>query len=231
MTHDDAFIPPITAMNARVYRLVPSIFPPTSLFDDVADPEDLEEVYFVESMTNDRLRDEVGDIFLVPAEDRVVGPGSTPIMAAFTHLNPDGGRFTDHTYGAYYAALELETAVSETIHHREEFLKRTQEGPIDVDMRAYGARLTADLHDIRGFRDEHPEFYEADNYAASQALAAVLRRNGSDGIAYASVRHAGGNCVAVFRPRLLSKCRQERHLTYRWDGSGIRVVYEKSSFR
>ena len=70
------------------YRIVASRFPPISLFEDVADPADLEAVYAIEAMTNDRLRQEVGDISLVPVEDRVVGPGSTPIMAAFTHLNP-----------------------------------------------------------------------------------------------------------------------------------------------
>src|SRR3546814_12948939 len=43
------------------YRIVASRFPPISLFEDVADPADLEAVYAIEAMTNDRLRDEVGD--------------------------------------------------------------------------------------------------------------------------------------------------------------------------
>ena len=42
-------------------RLVPSRFPPVSLFDRVADPKDLEALYALESLTNDRIRDEVGD--------------------------------------------------------------------------------------------------------------------------------------------------------------------------
>jgi hypothetical protein len=33
--------------------------------------------YQIEAMTNDRLREEVGDISLVPPEDRVSGPGSS----------------------------------------------------------------------------------------------------------------------------------------------------------
>lgn len=72
------------------YRIVPSRFPPVGLFDAVADPDDLEAVFQIEAMTNDRLRDEVGEISLVLPEDRVSGPGTTPIMAAFTHLKPDG---------------------------------------------------------------------------------------------------------------------------------------------
>ena len=77
------------------YRLVPSRFPPVGLFDRVSDPADLEVVLAVESLTNDRLRNETGEIRLVPPEDRVSGPGTTPIMAAFTHLNPEGSRFSD----------------------------------------------------------------------------------------------------------------------------------------
>jgi len=80
-------------------RIVPSRFPPIQLFERVADPDDLEAVFELESLTNSRLRDEVGDIRLVPPEDRISGPGTAVIMAAFTHLNPDGSRFTDGTYG------------------------------------------------------------------------------------------------------------------------------------
>ncbi|WP_366132444.1 RES domain-containing protein [uncultured Ferrovibrio sp.] len=32
-------------------------------------------------------------------------------MAAFTHLNPDGSRFTDGTCGVFYAANILDTAI------------------------------------------------------------------------------------------------------------------------
>ena len=82
------------------WRLVPSRFPPVGLFDRVSRAEDLDIVQAIEGLTNDRLREEIGLIHLVPKEDRVYGPGTTPIMAAFTHLNPDGSRFTDGSYGA-----------------------------------------------------------------------------------------------------------------------------------
>jgi hypothetical protein len=52
-------------------------------------------------MTNPRLREEAGNLTLVPLEDRVSGPGTTPIMAAFTHLNPEGSRFSGGSFGVY----------------------------------------------------------------------------------------------------------------------------------
>lgn len=212
------------------YRIVPSRFPPISLFEDVADPADLDAVYAIEAMTNDRLREEAGELSLVPLEDRVSGPGTTAIMAAFTHLNPEGDRFTDGSYGVFYASHSVETAVTETRHTRALFLSATDEPAQELDMRVYAVDLTADLQDIRGLRDEHPALYDPMLYASSQHFAAVLRDAGSDGIVYESVRHDGGECVAVFRPRLLSNCRQERHLCYVWDGTVIAMIYEKKSF-
>lgn len=220
--------PPVSPVVWRpCYRIVPSRFPPIGLFEEVADSADLDAVYAIEALTNDRLRDEVGDLALVPHNDRVSGPGTSAIMAAFTHLNPEGDRFTDGSYGVFYAGCSLETAIAETRHHRELFMRRTEEPAQELDMRVYAVDLNARLHDIRGWRDTRPDLYHPHEYAAPQAFAARLHRAGSDGIVYASARHADGECAAVFRPRLLSRCRQERHLCYRWDGELIAEVYEK----
>ena len=211
------------------YRIIPSRFPPVGLFDKVADPADLEAVYRIEAMTNDRLREEAGELSLVPLEDRVSGPGTTAIMAAFTHLNPEGSRFTDGSYGVFYAGLTLDTAIEETKHHRALFLRATDEPAQEIDMRVYAVDLDAGLCDIRGMRNRRDQLHDPDSYAASQSFALKLREEGSDGIVYQSVRHEGGECAAVFRPRLLTNCRQERHLCYVWDGSNICTVYEKKA--
>lgn len=222
---------PISAVDWRpCFRIIASRFPPISLFENVADPEDLEAIYQIEAMTNDRLRDEAGELSLVPPEDRVSGPGSSPIMAAFTHLNPVGDRFTDGSYGVFYAGNTIETAVAETKFHRAKFMAATSEPAQELDMRVYAVDLAADLHDIRAMREGHAELYHTASYSASQAFAADLRAAGSNGIVYQSVRFDGGECVAVFRPRLLGNCRQERHLCYVWDGQAITTVYEKRAF-
>lgn len=209
------------------WRIVPSRYPPIRLFERVADPGDLEALFAVESLTNPRLRDETGDLRLVPPEDRVSGPGSSVVMAAFTHLNPEGSRFTDGSYGVFYAARDLDTAVAETTYHRARFLHATAQPRMEIDMRVYLVDLAASLHDLRGRSADYPLVYHEEDYAAGQQLAARLRGSGSDGIVYDSVRRRGGECAAVFRPRLLSNCRQERHLCYRWDGRRIASVYEK----
>lgn len=44
---------------------------PIQLFESAADPENLEVVFSLESMTNGRLRDEAGDLRLSPDERKI----------------------------------------------------------------------------------------------------------------------------------------------------------------
>ena len=208
------------------FRVIPSRFPTIHLFERIADAADWDALYWLESLTNPRLREEVGEIDLVPPEDRVFGPGATVIMAPFTHLNPAGSRFADSTFGVFYAAASLSTSIAETRFHREQFLRATRQDPIELDMRSYLTDVAARFHDIRGLRAQMPAIYDPDSYVSSQKLGRGLRRGGSNGIAYDSVRHLGGECLAIFRPRLIRNLRQGMHLRYVWDGARISRVYE-----
>jgi hypothetical protein len=213
------------------FRIVPSRFPPIALFERLVDPGDLETAFSLEAMTNDRLREEVGDLSLVPADERVTGAGAGYVMAAFTHPAPQGGRFTDGSYGAYYAAADRATAIAETVHHRTRFLRETRAPPLELEMRVLRATLRATLHDLREAREALPEVFRTDDYAASQLLGRALREAGSEGVAYRSVRRPDGECAAVFRPRAISHCKQAEHLGYVWNGETIGLVYEKRILR
>lgn len=213
------------------HRIVPSRFPPIQLFERVADPADLEAIFAVEALTNTRLRTEVGELSLVALADRVSGPGSSWIMAPFTHVAGPGGRFSTAFFGAYYAARSVDTAIAETMYHRERFLRATQEAPIDLDMRVIEAWLQADVHDLRGAQATWSAAYDPVNYTASQQLATHWRAAGVDGVVYDSVRDDGGQCVAIFRPRCLRRARQTKQLCYRWDGTRISSVRELRELR
>ncbi len=215
------------------YRLIPSRFPTVGLYDAIADPADLDAVFAIEALANPRLRDEIGELRLVPPAERVSGPGATPVMAAFTHLNPEGSRFSNGSYGVYYAGHSLATAVAEVSHHRTVFLRRTEEPAIDLDMRLITANVEAELHDLRLGADAQPaerpyaSVLDPDDYAASQRLGAALRQGGSWGIGYPSVRDPGGECVAIFRPRALRHARSALHVGLHWDGQRITHWFEK----
>lgn len=208
----------------RACRIVPTRHPSVFLFDRVADAADFDALYALEAMSNERLRDETGQVERVPREDRVFGPGSGPIMAAFTHVNPLGSRFSAGDYGVFYAGRDRAVATAETAYHHGRFLAATAEAPMHLPMRLYHVAIDARLHDLRdGFEAEHAP----DDYGPGRALGARLRAAGSAGVAYRSVRHAGGQCVGLFRPRGATGCRQAAVLLYAWDGQRFTDIYER----
>ncbi len=200
------------------HRIIATRHPPVGVFDDIAGPEDRDALFELEGLTNPRLRDERGEIALVPPSRRISGPGASLIMAAFTHLNPGGSRFTDGSYGVYYAARELPTAIAETVHHRNHFLAWTREAACVLQLRCILADVAGRLHDLRR---GYPQWHDPDHYEASQRAAARLREAGSDGLVYNSVRRPRGQCVAVFYPDLLGSVRQGPAILYHWDGQQI----------
>jgi hypothetical protein len=211
---------------APCHRIVASRLPTIHLFERVADPADWDALYALESLTNPRIRNELGELGLVPVGDRVSGTNASIVMAPFTHLAPQGTRFTDGTFGAYYAAESIDTAIAETRFHRENFLRATSQAPVELEMRCYLADVHCELHDLRGERARMADVYDPSSYSASQRFGRALRDGGSNGIAFESVRRAGGQCVAIFRPRLVQNVRQSVHLRYAWDGTSISDVYE-----
>jgi hypothetical protein len=143
-------------------------------------------------------------------------------MAAFTHPNTHGSRFSDGTYGIYYCARDQETAIAETVYHASRRLALDAEPPQRRQMRVYLASLAAEMVELRS-RRAHPELLDPDDYGPSRAFGARLKEMNAWGLVYPSVRRARGRCAGVFRPKALSNCVQGAHLNYDWDGASIRV--------
>ena len=209
----------------KQYRIIPSKYPPINFFENLVDPALMDEVFYIESLTNDRLREEAGAISLVPVADRVSGEGSSPLMAAFTHIGHPS-RFTDGSFGIYYASNTLDTAIAETRYHRSVFLNYTHEDPGEIDMRVYIGQVIKPLHDIRS--SKYDSLHDPDNYDPSQAFGKTMKLHQSWGLVYRSVRHAGGECIAALRPPAVSIPVQGPHLSYKWDGKTITDVFEKT---
>jgi len=214
--------PPLRTVRwEKTFRLIPSRYPPIALFERIADPADWEMIAHIEGLTNDRLRDEIGDISVVAVNERIVGQGASPIMAAFTHIGFPS-RFTDGTFGVYYASDSFEAALHEVLHHTRRFLERTSEPKTQVDLRTYIGRIYADLHDIRGgWQLAH----DPTSHAYAQELGVRLRTAGSNGIVFDSVRYPSGANIAVFRPSVLAAplgkahVIQGAHIRVEWDGA------------
>ena len=177
------------------HRLIASRFPTVGVFDDLtADPADLAIAFLLESATNDRLSVLSRRLPLLPATEIVQGPGATQVMAAFLHADEIGGRFTDGRLGAWYASLDVETAIAETVHHNTRRLRLSENGfPSSIQMRELVARIDCDLTDIRGARAARPDFMiltttrsRAPSASVYVGRRAVRRETGSSLTAYAA---------------------------------------------
>ncbi len=211
----------------KVHRLIPSKFPPISLFDWADSPEELEQIALLEGLTNERILAELGKINLVAKEDWVTGSGATPLMAAFTHIG-FASRFSDGSFGIYYAGSSLEVAIKETMFHRERFYSASKEAPCSISMREYIATVRKPLIDIT-----HKEYKELLNpnpeyYNRSQQFGRTIYEEKHWGLLYPSVRSLNGLCIAILRPPALTIPIQGCHLKYIWNGERIAEIYKES---
>lgn len=219
-------------VQGRVHRLIASRFPTIGVFDDIAaTEEELRVAFLLEDLTNLRSQ---ARLEALPPGGLASGPTASIAMAAFLHCSEEGGRFSDGALGAWYASTEIATAMAETIFHHERRLKASAGGfPARIQMRELVVRLNGDLLDLRGAQASHPELYDPDDYAASQAFAREHRwpyaDPGEDGAVFDSVRREGGTNVAIFRPSALPlPIRQGDHYEYVWDASGELTVLKLS---
>jgi hypothetical protein len=207
----------------QAWRIIASRYPPILLFERLTpDPAVWEALIALEQLTNPRVRDEVGEIALVPPDQRVSGPGASYVMASFTHLNPKGSRFSDGSFGVYYAALELATAIAETIFHFEQFARDSGDPMRMEDMRVLVGAVAAAFEDVAAVPEpRRSQILDPSSYAASRAYAREVREAGANGVVYPSVRRGGGECIGAFRPRAIGLPRLERRLKYRWNGERV----------
>jgi hypothetical protein len=212
----------------KTWRIIRSRFPPVQLFERLSDnPDAWEALAALEQATNPRVRDEDGDISLVPADRRVAGAGAAWVMAPFTHVNPKGSRFSNGTFGVYYAARDLVTAIRETVFHFENFALDSNDPPRREDMRVLLGKVANTFDDLESVPDRK-EILDPNSYAVSQPFGVERRAAGSNGISYPSVRHAGGRCIAAFWPNVVGIPIQERHLQYEWDGKRVTRYFDFS---
>lgn len=216
----DPSLLPLSQVNGPVYRVILSRYPQINLFERVSYPEDWEFLFAVESLTNPRLRDEVGDIRLVAPEDRVYGDGASWIMAAFTHPPVDGrgGRF-NRDFGIYYCSTDESVSIAESSFHRARFLRESRIEQTTQEMRVIRAHLgPATMDDVRHLKDS--AIYDLDDYGESQQTGAALKNTKSFGVCYQSVR-TKGECIGVMRPKVLSDAIHWRYLRYHYEGGAI----------
>ena len=91
------------------HRLIPSRYPTVGLYDAIADPADLDVVFAIEALTNPRIRDEIGELHLVPPEERVAGQREMLLPISGCEMPCT---FCRSLYPAWYVAVMTRTRTS-----------------------------------------------------------------------------------------------------------------------
>jgi hypothetical protein len=182
----------------------------------------LDDLAALEGATNQRLRAESSGLPELAPQELVYGrPGVLFINAAFTHTRPGGNRFNDEQRGAWYCGLDADTAIAEVAFHLTRELENIGRFENTTDYAELFADFIGPFHDLRGAdRNSEPSLHPdpAIGYPAGQTLARELRRNGSNGIIYPSVRRIEGTCMVAFRPDLVQNLREGGIWRLEWQG-------------
>jgi RES domain-containing protein len=218
-------VPVVTEAFAKTVRLVASARLREAILKPLVDSEEeFQQLAEIESATNARLvAQERGTDGLDPKELIYGVPHAAFINASFSYAKPlELNRFNGPARGAWYAALEIETALDEVIFHLTEFLSRSGLDHAVVEYSEMFASLAGRFLDLRG-QAGHPSLNpdKSAGYPAGNALADSVRNKGLNGIIYPSVRHAGGTCVVALWPHAVQSVVQGGVIRLTWAGASV----------
>ncbi len=208
------------APTLRVIAHRPFDRPVAARLPGVSNPSALADI---EALTNPRIRQE----WSARRKIRPADVGDAPdelVMASFVYSG--ASRFSDGSFGVYYAAFERDTAIAESRYHTQRFLAQSRQPATNVFKRVLDAKVTGCFDDVRGRAPADPIYAPSPQaYADAQRYAMdIYLRDREDGIVYRSVRRPAGTCIVAFRPRVVTDCLAGETLMYAYDGARIDAV-------
>ncbi len=244
-------LPALEALEPVIgFRLVNSRFPPISLFDDVADESEFERLYQLQALTNPRIQTEIGNLSLIRRSEIPFGiTGCSYATSPFTHVNPEGSRFSDGQFGMLYLADTINTAIAEVSYHQARYWSGVH--GLDYDRLVFRG-LKFKTGEMSGYDatalDLSDAIYHPLNYAPARAFGHSLYKAGADGLRYHSVRNSGLNsgfnsaqnsaqnslrkpgaiCWGLFTPRPIKSVAQTSHFEFIWNGQAISAIHRVS---
>lgn len=188
----------------------------------VDDPEELALLEELEGATSARLVTEERGRTAIAAAELVHGVAHAKfINASFVYAKPrEPCRFNPAERGAWYAALAVETCLTEVGHHMTKALADANDFNTAVEYSEMFASMAGVFLDLRGH--EGHEALSPDpavGYKAGNLLAAEVLAAEKNGIIYPSVRHAGGTCIAALWPNVVQSVVQGAVYRLTWSGT------------
>jgi RES domain-containing protein len=214
---------------ARTVRLVASARLRDPVLARLATSEELlKDLSEIEGATSGRLMAQHHGTEEIVAREFVVGvPHAAFINASFSYWLPrELNRFNGPGRGAWYAALDVDTALAEVTFHVTRHLVRTGDFNATVEFAELFASFAGEFVDLRGVAPI-PDCLGAEPAAAYPEgirLAADVRAVGQNGIIYPSVGRPGGACLVALWPHAVQSVTQGDLWRASWRGSPVPAV-------
>lgn len=204
----------------KYFRIIRAIYPPIELFEDVQqNPAEWEEVIRSKYEDDATYWNPAENLSNIPPTRRVGGNGASLVMSPFAHNS--SSRFSDGSYGIFYAGNSARVAIAETIYHHERQMSDFEAAPNwTSDFQLLVGSIAAELHNV----DNIPGARDPYDYNLSQRAGMELRNAGSDGLTWTSVRISGGRCIGVFWPDVVTIPTATTRYSYHWNGERVDLV-------
>lgn len=210
-------------------RLVPATYhKPPALRGLVDTDDEMDVLAEIEGLTSARLVAQDGkNPHLDPRELAWVRRardlrlyGETHVNAAYAYTRAGGNRFNSQDRGAWYCAWDSAVSLAEVAWHRTRELRFAgsfYDTARYVELLADFIGVFDDMTDAPTHAALHSD--PAQGYPEGQRLAEDLRRAGSRGLIYPSVRAPEGNCLVCFDARAVQSVRPGASWDLTWDGA------------
>jgi len=208
---------PIIPWSGDTFRLIPSRFPPVSVYEELVANDRLEALVQIENLTNPRLQSEARLARSAGEDPKTSARLQNWNLAPFAYGNPDGSTFFGEEQPCMEVAIDRQTALAVSVAKRQRFLENTLEAPIGLDMRMFKTPVSGRFLDLRAIA--------AAEIQASGREFGKLLEDGVDGIIFRPVERPTASAISVVNGNALQKTLQTVHYRYQWNGERISLLY------
>jgi len=205
-------------VDEKWHRLIPSRFPPVEVYETFGDSEIVEIAKALEAKTNPRLKEKAWQL-----EGRSVRENSPALQnwnhAPFAYPNPEGSTFLDPAYSVLEMVRGVRPALARALRRREQFLQRTSEPPLGVDMRLL-------ITPVKGRFVDLSEAAIDPNQANRWAMGKGFYDEGKNGILFRSPEQPASLSLSIFNNTVLGRSVQATHYRFVWDGNIVSKIYD-----
>lgn len=208
---------PVVAWSGETFRLIPSRFPPVSIYEGLVANDRMPDLVTIENLTNPRLRSEARIASQSGTDPKASALLQNWNLAPFAYGNPDGSLFYDEETPCLEVATDRQTALAMSVAKRQRFLECTGEEPIGLDMRMLKTPVEGRFADLR--------VLDADAVRMRGRELGARLPDDADGFLFHPTERPTATAISVVKSRTLQRTLQTTHYRYMWDGKRITKLY------